>query len=102
MKRPIGLAILLVGGCGGAARPAGPGIGDDGTYTLKQVSPGDDACYVTVLDGAGTATTHPGSRDLCPGGAADASAWVGFPVTLTFGAAIGRADEIVQTITPAR
>jgi hypothetical protein len=48
------------------------------------IEQGDAACYVTVKDSTGAEYTHPGSFDLCPGGGADASNFIGFPVTLEF------------------
>jgi hypothetical protein len=116
MKRAALLVVVLVG-CGGSSKPApGPGVGTDATYTLVEVSQGDAACYVVVKDAAGTETTHPGSFELCPGGGGDASAFIGFPVTLTFGSASIMAascegdpecrdteeTEIVTSITPVK
>lgn len=117
MKRSGLLGFLLLAACGGSSKPApGPGVGTAATYTLKEVSQGDAACYVTVTDPAGVETTHPGSFDLCPGGGADASNYIGFPVALTFTKGnllsaecegdvdCGTSDEaeIVETITPVK
>lgn len=118
MKRSGLFVFLLVAACGGGSSKAAeePGVGTAATYTLKEVSQGDVACYVVVTDQAGAETTHPGSFDLCPGGAADASNYIGFPVTLTFmkGNLLapeceGNPDcpeteeaEIVETITPVQ
>ena len=116
MKR-TGLLLIFLAACGSSSKPApGPGVGTDVTYTLKEVSQGDAACYVTVVDAAGVETTHPGTFDLCPGGAADASNYVGFPVQLTFGTqpmmgpscegdpACTETEEVeaVTTITPVK
>lgn len=122
MKR-TGLLLIFLAACGGSSKaPAGPTdekpVTETATetVTLVEVSQGDAACYVVVKDAAGNEQTHPGTFDLCPGGGADASNYIGFPVQLTFGKANmmaasceGDPDcpdteevEAVMTITPVK
>ena len=95
MKR-TGLLLIFLAACGGSSKgPAGPTPTEEKpvpsaaaeTVTLVEVSQGDAACYVVVKNADGNEQTHPGSFDLCPGGGADASNYIGFPVQLTFGKA---------------
>lgn len=122
MKR-TGFLLIFLAACGGSTKaPAGPtedrpvAATAAETVTLVELSQGDAACYVVVKDAAGNEQTHPGTFDLCPGGAADASNAIGFPVQLTFGkqnvmAASCEGDpdcpdteevEAVMSITPVR
>jgi hypothetical protein len=86
MKRMLTI-ILFAAACSGGGKGKGGGGGEGGgtvaeTYTLVSIESGDAACYVTVKDSTGAENTHPGSFDLCPGGPADASNLIGFPVAL--------------------
>src|SRR5688500_6130006 len=94
MTRLAGVALVVLSfACSSSKKEpttenVGGGVGDPpATVTLVEVSQGDVACYVTVAGEGGAKETHPGVFELCPGGAADASAFVGFPVQLTWGKA---------------
>jgi hypothetical protein len=82
MKRTLTVILFAAACSGGGKGKGGGGGGAAETYTLVSVDPGDAACYITVKDSSGAEITHPGSPDLCPGGPADASNYIGFPVAL--------------------
>lgn len=123
MIRTLAVVVVVVGAaaCSSGSKGKGDTVAPGGspllgTVTLLDVSPGDIACYVTVRDAEGKSHTHPGTFEVCPGGGADASAFVGFPVSLTWETGNvmsadcgGNADcpdsdveQIITSITPVK
>ena len=51
------------------------------SYTLRELQSGDAACYLQVTNSSGVEESLPGTFELCPGGSADATPYVGRRVT---------------------
>ena len=51
-------------------------------FTLTAVDAGDAACYLTLTDRAGAEATEFADFELCPGGSADVTRYIGSQVTL--------------------
>lgn len=110
MRSPAIVFLLLLGCSGGGKKDTtgpggnGGGGGDSGggAVTLVSVSADSGSCVAVVRDAGGQEASHTAAGELCPGGAADASALVGKSVNLKMGAAAGGEPSLPPGEDPCR